>query len=66
MHGGDEKCKILVGEPGQKRPCGRPRCRWEGIIRMDLREIGWEDVDWVNLAQYRDQWQALVNVVKDL
>jgi len=33
---------------------------------MDLREIGWEDVDWVNLAQYRDQWQALVNVVKDL
>jgi hypothetical protein len=46
--------KILVGEPRWKRPLGRPRRRWEGNIRMDLREVGWE-VDWINLPQDRDQ-----------
>jgi hypothetical protein len=41
----------------------RPRRRWEDNIRMDLREIGWEGVDWIHLAQDRDQWWALVNTV---
>jgi hypothetical protein len=55
--------RILVGEPEGKRPLGRPRCRWEDNARMDLREIGWGDMDWIDLAQDRDQWRALVNTV---
>jgi hypothetical protein len=55
--------KILVGKPEGKRPLGRPRRRWEDNIRMDLGEIGWEGVDWIHLAQDRDQWRALVNTV---
>jgi hypothetical protein len=58
-----QKYKILVGKPEGKRPLGRPRRRWEDNIRMDLREIGWEVVDWMHLAQDRDQWLALVNTV---
>jgi hypothetical protein len=50
---------ILVGKPEGKRPFGRPRCRWEDIFRMDLREIGWEIVDWMHLAQDRNQWRRL-------
>jgi hypothetical protein len=46
---------ILVGKPEEKRPLGRCRHRWEDNIRMDLREIGWEVVDWIHLAQGRDQ-----------
>jgi hypothetical protein len=41
----------------------RPRCRWEGIIKMDLQEVGCRDVDWIELAQDRVRWQALVNAV---
>jgi hypothetical protein len=44
-----------------KIPLGRPRPRWEDSIRMDLREIGWEGVDWIHLAQDRDKWLAVVN-----
>jgi hypothetical protein len=55
--------KIVVGKPEGKRPLGRPRHRREDNIRMDLREIGWECVDWIQLAQDRDQCHALVNVV---
>jgi hypothetical protein len=55
--------ETLVGKPEEKRPFGRARCRWENNIRMDLQEIGWEGVDWMHLAQDRDQWQALVNTV---
>jgi hypothetical protein len=58
--------KILVGKPEGKRPLGRPRCRWEDGIRMDLREIGWGSVDWIQLAQDRDWWWALVNTVMNL
>jgi hypothetical protein len=47
--------KILVGKPEGKLPLGRPRCRWEVNIRLDLREIGWEVVDWIQLAQNRDK-----------
>jgi hypothetical protein len=46
----------LVGKPERKRPLGRPRHRWEDNIRMDLREIGWESVNWMHLAQDRDRW----------
>jgi len=56
----------LVRKPEGKRPLGRPRRRWEDNIKMDLREIGWEDVDWIHLAQDRDQWRALVNTKMNL
>jgi hypothetical protein len=55
-----------VGKPEKKRPLGRPRHRWEDNIRMDLREKGWGCMDWIDLAQYRDQWRALVNTVMNL
>jgi hypothetical protein len=56
-------CRIVVGNPEGKRPLGRPKRRWMGIIKMDLRDIGWDGVDWIDLAQDRDQWRALVNKV---
>jgi hypothetical protein len=55
--------KVLVGKPEGKRPLGRPRRRWEDGIRMDLRETGLGDVDWIRLAQDRDRWRAVVNAV---
>jgi hypothetical protein len=58
--------KILVGKPEGKRPLGRPRHGWVDNIKMDLREIGWDGVDWIDLAQDRDQWRALVNTVMNL
>jgi len=54
---------ILVGKPEGNRPLERSRHRWEGNIRMDLREIVWESVDWIHLARDRDQWRAVVNTV---
>jgi hypothetical protein len=57
---------ILVGRPEGKRPLGRPRRRWEDNIEMDLREIGFGDVDWIHLAQDRDRCRALVNMVMNL
>ena len=53
--------KILTGKPTRKRPSGRPRCRWEDNIRMDLKEIGINTRNWANSAQDRDYWRALVN-----
>jgi hypothetical protein len=58
--------RILVGKQEGKRPLGRPRCRWEDNINMDLQEIGWGSMDWTDLAQDRDQWRALVNTVMNL
>jgi hypothetical protein len=58
--------KILVGKPEGKGPLGRLRHRWENEIRMDLRGIGWRSVQWVQLVQDRDRWQALVNTVMNL
>jgi hypothetical protein len=49
-----------------KRPLGRPRRRWVGNITMDLREIGWDGIDWIDLAQDGDQWRALVNTMMNL
>jgi hypothetical protein len=58
--------RILVGNPRGKRPTGRPRCRLDGNIKMDLREIGWSCMDWINLAHDKDQWRALVITVMNL
>jgi hypothetical protein len=57
---------ILVGRPEGRRPLGRPRRRSEDNIKMALREIGFGDVDWIHLAQDRDRWWALVNMVMNL
>jgi hypothetical protein len=56
----------LVGRPEGRRPLGRPRRRWEDNIKMDIREVGWEDMNWIELGQYRDRWRALVNAVMNL
>jgi hypothetical protein len=58
--------KVLMGKPEGKRPLERPRHRWEDGIRVDLKEIGLGSVDWIQLAQDRDRWQALVNTVMNL
>ena len=58
--------RILVGKLEGKRPLGRPRRRWEDNIKMDLQEVGCECMDWINLAQDRDRWRALVNAVMNL
>jgi hypothetical protein len=55
-----------VGKPEGKRPLGRPRRGWVDNIKMDLREIKWDSMDWIDLAQDMDQWRALVNAVMNL
>jgi hypothetical protein len=57
---------ILVGRPEGRKSLGRPRRRWEDNIKMDLREIGFGDVGWIDLAQDRYRWRALVNTVMNL
>jgi CRISPR/Cas system-associated protein Cas7 (RAMP superfamily) len=57
---------VLVGKPEGKRPLGRPRCRWGNIMKMDLQEVGCGVVDWVELAQDRERWQALLTAVMNL
>jgi hypothetical protein len=54
---------ILVHKSEGKRPLGRPRCRYEGNIRMDLRDLGWLVMDWIRLVDYRSQWWAFVNTI---
>ena len=55
--------RVLVGKPEGKRPLGRPRRIWEDNIKMGLQEVGCGGMDWVQLAQDRDRWRALVNAV---
>jgi hypothetical protein len=62
MGEGRNMYRFLVGKP----PLGRPRCRWEDGIKMDLREIGWDDVEWIQLGQDRDRWRAVLNAVMNL
>jgi hypothetical protein len=58
--------RILVGKPEVKKPLGRPRCRQKDNIKMDVRETGQGGTDWIFLAQYRNQWRALVKTVMNL
>jgi hypothetical protein len=58
--------RILVGKPEGKRPLRRPRHRWVNNIKMDLREIGLDGMNWIDLAQVSDQWRALVNTAMNL
>jgi hypothetical protein len=58
--------RILVGQPEGRRPLGRPRRRCVNNIKMDLREIGSDGMDWIDLAQDRDQWRSLVNTAMNL
>jgi hypothetical protein len=58
--------RLLTGRPESKRPLGRPRRRWEDNIKMDLREIGIDIVNWIRLAQVRVQWRGFVNTVMNL
>jgi hypothetical protein len=57
--------RVLVGKPEGKRPLGRPRRRWEDNIKMDLQEVGGGHGDWMEFAQDRDRWRALVGTVRD-
>jgi hypothetical protein len=57
---------IMVGKPEGKKPLGRPRRRWVNNIKLDLKEIGRDCMDWIDRAQDRDQWRALVNTVMNL
>ena len=57
--------RVLVGKPEGKRPLGRPKRRWENNIKMDLQEVGGCRVDWMELAQDRDGWRALVGTVRN-
>jgi hypothetical protein len=57
---------FLVGKPEGKTPLGRPRRKWVDNITMDLGEIGWDGMDWINQAQDRDQWRALVKTEMNL
>jgi hypothetical protein len=63
---GQERKVYKVEKPEGKRPLGKPRRRWENVIRMDLREIGLDGVDWIRLAQERDLWRAVVSAVMNL
>jgi hypothetical protein len=58
--------RLLVGKPEERRPLGRPRCRWLDNIGMDIVEVGWGDVDWISLTHDRDGWRALVNSILSL
>jgi hypothetical protein len=58
--------RVLVGRPEGMRPLGRPRCRWEDNIKMNLREIGIDGTNWIQLAQDRVQWRAFVNTLMNL
>jgi hypothetical protein len=63
---GEEYVQDFDGKARRKEPLERPRHRWEDGIRMDLREIGWGSIDWIQLSQCRDRWQALVYAVMNL
>jgi hypothetical protein len=58
--------RVLVGRPEGKRSLGRPRCRWQVNNEVDLQEVGWGGIVWIDLAQDREKHRALVNVVKNL
>jgi hypothetical protein len=61
-----ERKGILVGKSEGKKPLGRPRCKWEDILRYIFKEVRWGGKDWIDLAQDRDRWRALVNAVMNI
>ena len=67
-YGGERKgvYSVLVGKPEGSRPLERPRRRWEDNVKMDLQEVGCGSIDWIDLAQDRDRWRALVNGVMNI
>jgi len=56
-------CRVLVVVSEGKTTLGRPKSRWDDCIKMDLQEVGWGNMNWIDLAQNRDSWRGLVNVV---
>ena len=66
MGEGRSVCRVLVGKPEGKRPLGRTRRRWQDNIIMDLQEVCCGGMDWIDLAQNKDSWRALVNAVMNL
>jgi len=60
---GRDVYRVLMGKPERKSPLARTGRRWDDNIKMDLQEVGCGGMDWFDLAQYRDRWRALVNVV---
>jgi hypothetical protein len=67
IHGRDWKCiQILIGKTEGKWLIRKPKCSWEDAIKVDLKEIEWEDMEWIQLSQDRDQWQALVKLVMNI
>jgi hypothetical protein len=58
--------RVLVGKPEGKRPLGRPRRMWVNNIKMDIEEIGWYGVDWIDMAQDREQWRVIVSTVMNV
>ena len=65
-YGGKELYRILVGKPEGNRPLGRPKLRWEYIIKIDLQEVGCGGMDWKDLAQDKEKWGTLVSTVMNL
>jgi len=65
---GERRCvyRVLVGKPEGKRLLGRPNRRWEDNNKLDLQEVGYVDMDWIELAQDRDRWRAFVKAVMNL
>jgi len=63
---GRAACSVLVGKPKGRNPLGRRRRRWEDNTKMDLQEVGWGGMDWIDLVRDRDRWRALVNAVINL
>ena len=58
--------KVLVGRPDGKRIFGKRVCRWEDNIKMELQDVGWESIDWIDVTQKMDRWRPLVNAVMNL
>jgi hypothetical protein len=63
---GRDVYRVLVGKHEEKRPLGRPRRRWDDNIKIYLQEVGCGDIDWLDLAEDRERWRALVNAVMNL